>query len=153
MQPRARKIRVSIARQTLELFHGGKVLRRFAISTSKFGEGCEPGSYKTPLGRFVVAEKIGGGAAMGEVFKARVPLGKIGCEDEPDDFVQTRILWLAGLDEENGNTRERYIYLHGTNHESEIGRKASHGCVRMRNADIVELFEEVEEGTEVVIES
>lgn len=152
MQTRAAEIRVSIDRQTLELLQGEKVVRCFRVSTSKFGEGCEPGSYKTPLGRFFIAQKIGDGAAAGEVFKARVSLGRIGREDEADDHVQTRILWLAGRDQENQNTRERYVYIHGTNHESEIGTKASHGCVRMRNAEIIELYDLVDEGTAVRID-
>ena len=151
MQSSAQKVHISISRQTLELFHGGRLLRSYAVSTSKFGEGSEPGSRKTPLGRFRIAEKIGGGTALGEIFKSRVATGKIGGEGEEDDFVETRILWLDGLDPGNRNTCGRYIYIHGTNHESQIGTKASHGCVRMRNAEIVELFELVGEGTEVLI--
>lgn len=151
MQSSAQKVHISISRQTLELFHGGRLLRSYAVSTSKFGEGSEPGSRKTPLGRFRIAEKIGGGTALGEIFKSRVATGRTGCEGGEDDFVETRILWLDGLDPGNRNTHGRYIYIHGTNHESQIGTKASHGCVRMRNAEIVELFELVGEGTEVLI--
>ena len=151
MQSSAQKVHVSISRQTLEIFHGGGLLRSYAVSTSKFGEGCEPGSHKTPLGRFRIAEKIGGGAPPRAVFKNRVATGEIGCEGGEGDLVETRILWLDGLDPGNRNTHGRYIYIHGTNHESQIGTKASHGCVRMRNAEIVELFDLVEEGTEVWI--
>ena len=65
----------------------------------------------------------------------------------------TRILWLDGLDPENANTHERFIYIHGTNHEESIGEPASHGCIRMRNADVAALFEEVRIGTPVVIKA
>jgi len=86
------------------------------------------------------------------VFRSRVPLGR----DEPlpdtEDWVMSRILWLDGLDEHNANTRDRFIYIHGTKHENQIGRPASHGCVRMRNADVVDLFDLVDEGTPVIIE-
>jgi lipoprotein-anchoring transpeptidase ErfK/SrfK len=126
-------------------------MRSYPVSTSRFGEGFEPGSQKTPLGRFRIAQKIGAGAELGMIFKSRVATGRIGCEGEPDDFVETRILWLDGIDAENRNTRERYIYIHGTNHESMIGTKASHGCVRMRNVEIIELFDLVGEGTVVEI--
>ncbi|SRR5581483_3364890 len=152
MQSRARTIHVSIANQTMELREGGKVLRTFPVSTSLFGIGSEPGSFKTPPGRFEIAEKIGHDAPAGMVFKSRVPTGEIGGEENPDDLVQSRILWLHGLDEENANTRERYIYIHGTNHEDDIGTAASHGCVRMRNADVIELFDAVEQGTQVFIQ-
>jgi lipoprotein-anchoring transpeptidase ErfK/SrfK len=150
---RSMKIRVSIPNQRLDLIDGEKVVRSFSVSTSAHGIGSEPGSFKTPLGRFCIAEKIGDGAPHGMIFKSRVPTGEFGSEEHPDDLVQTRILWLHGLDEHNANTRDRYIYIHGTNHESAIGTPASHGCVRMRNADVAELFALVDAGTEVVIES
>jgi len=106
---------------------------------------------KTPLGNFRIAEKIGDGAATGTIFKARVALGP----DEPlpdtEDFVTARILWLDGVDEENANTRDRFIYIHGTKHEDKIGTPDSHGCIRMRDADVIELFALVDETTQVVI--
>jgi lipoprotein-anchoring transpeptidase ErfK/SrfK len=144
-------IHVSIGRQTLTL-HGGEEPRAYPISTSRFGPGTEPGSFKTPLGRFEIEKKIGGGVPLGAVFKSRVATGEIGGSSNPDDLVQTRILWLRGLDPENANTIERYIYIHGTNHEEEIGAPASHGCIRMRNADVAELYELVTEGTPVSIQ-
>ncbi len=85
------------------------------------------------------------------VFRGRVPTGEIGSEDVPEDLVQTRILWLEGLEPHNANTYGRYIYIHGTNHESQIGTACSHGCVRMRNHDVAEMFDLVEEGDEVCI--
>ena len=142
-------IHISIGRQRLELPHMG---RSYPVSTSQFGLGTEEGSFKTPPGRFEIAEKIGAGAPPGAVFKSRVATGALGDPADPEDLVQTRILWLHGLEPENANTRGRYIYIHGTNHEEEIGTPASHGCVRMRNSDIAELFELVAEGTPVTIQ-
>jgi len=159
MQPFPRKIRVSIADQRLELLEFSateRVMATFAVSTSGFGLGTEPGSNKTPLGRFAVGEKIGQGAPLGAVFVGRVPTGEVAAFENPEDprdQVTTRILWLEGLDPENANTRERYIYIHGTNHEEQIGEPCSHGCVRMRNADVVRLFDRVELGTQVTIEA
>ena len=98
------------------------------------------------------SEKIGAGAGAGVVFRSRVATAESGEGRAGEDLVLTRILWLEGAEEHNANTRERYIYIHGTNHEDAVGRPASHGCVRMRNADIIELFELVAEGAEVRIE-
>jgi lipoprotein-anchoring transpeptidase ErfK/SrfK len=145
-------IHISVRRQTLTLRRPGRKGRKYPVSTSRFGLGTEPGSFKTPLGRFEIAEKIGAGAPLGAVFKSRVPTGGTGDASNPEDLIQTRILWLRGLDPENANTHERYIYIHGTNHEGEIGTAASHGCVRMRNADVAELYELVAEGTPVLIQ-
>ena len=118
----------------------------------EFGLGTEPDTFKTPLGRFEISQKIGDGAALGAVFSSRVPTGETGDASNPGDLVQTRILWLHGLDPENANTLDRYIYIHGTNHEEEIGTPASHGCIRMRNADVADLYERVTEGTPVLIQ-
>jgi L,D-transpeptidase YbiS len=146
------QIRVHIATQTLDLVDAsGALLRRYAVSTSKFGTGFEPGSQKTPTGAFLVESKWGDGAPEGEIFVSRVATGKFGAEEDPTDHVQTRILWLTGLSEENANTHSRYIYIHGTNGESKLGTPASHGCVRMGNADVVDLFSLVEVGTPVWI--
>jgi len=153
MQSSRRKIRISVSAQRLDLLDGGKILHSFPVSTSAFGLGTEPGSFKTPTGIFSIVEKIGDGAAHGAVFKSRVPTGETGSEENPDDLIQTRILWLQGMEEHNANTRDRYIYIHGTNHESAIGTPASHGCVRMRNADVTKLYDLVDSGTEVVIET
>lgn len=144
-------ILVSIARQTLTLL-GPDFTLEYPVSTSQFGLGSEPGSFKTPLGRFEICRKIGADAPHGAVFEGRVPTGEIGDASNPDDLIQTRILWLDGIDPENANTRERYIYIHGTNHEETIGTPASHGCIRMRNADVADLYENVTEGTGVVIQ-
>lgn len=152
MQSPARSIHVDVARQILELREAEAVLESFPISTSGYGLGSEPGSFKTPVGAFEIAEKIGGGAPAGMIFRSRVPTGEFGTEEQPDDFVQTRILWLHGLEAQNANTHERYVYIHGTNHESQIGTPASHGCIRMRNDDVIRLFDAVEPGTPVFIQ-
>jgi L,D-transpeptidase YbiS len=151
MQSARTKIDVSVPDQRLILTRDGEELRSYPISTSRFGIGTEEGSLKTPLGRFRIAEKIGDGAAPGTIFKARVALGPDDPLPDTEDFITSRILWLDGLEEENANTRNRFIYIHGTKHEDEIGTPASHGCIRMRNADVIELFELVDETTQVVI--
>jgi len=146
------QIRVRVPSQTLELLdENGALLRQFVISTSRFGLGFEPGSNRTPTGRFLISDRIGDGAPLGEVFVGRLPTGRIGTEEDAGDNVQTRILWLDGVDPENLNTKSRYIYIHGTNAESQLGTPASHGCVRMGNQDIVELFDLVVVGTPVEV--
>jgi lipoprotein-anchoring transpeptidase ErfK/SrfK len=146
-------IHVSIKNQQLTVEENERPIRVYPVSTSRFGIGTEEGSLKTPTGRFRVADKIGGDMPESTIFVGRVPL-EIGQAPPPsEDLVMSRILWLDGLEEHNANTRDRFIYIHGTRHEDKIGTPASHGCVRMRNADVVELFELVEEGTPVVIEA
>lgn len=147
------QIRIHVPSQTLDLIEeSGDVSRRYVISTSRYGLGSEPGSNKTPTGNFRVAEKHGDGAGPGEIFISRVPTGKCGQEDDEKDHVQTRILWLAGLDPENANTYERYIYIHGTNAESLLGTPSSHGCIRMNNLDIIDLYDRVPVGASVQIQ-
>jgi lipoprotein-anchoring transpeptidase ErfK/SrfK len=147
-----KSIHVSIRDQQLTLKESEQPIRTYPVSTSRFGIGAEEGSFKTPTGRFRVAAKIGGDMPGGTVFVGRVPL-EIGQAPPPnEDFVMSRILWLDGLEEHNANTRDRFIYIHGTKHEDKIGTAASHGCVRMRNADVIELFDLVDEGTPVVID-
>jgi lipoprotein-anchoring transpeptidase ErfK/SrfK len=148
------RILVHVPSQTLDLLDdSGALLRRYACSTSKFGLGFEQGSNKTPTGRFRIAEKHGHGAPEGMIFKARQPTGEIGRAADDGDCVQTRILWLEGLDAENANTKERYIYIHGTNAGHLLGTPASHGCVRLSDADAVDLFDRAPENTEVVIDA
>ncbi len=144
-------LHVNVPRQTLEIRENGQILREFPVSTSRFGLGCEPGSYKTPLGKFAVSEKHGAGAPLGAHFVSRQFTGKIAGPGGDEDLVLTRILWLEGLEPGNANTKDRYIYIHGTNQEHLIGTPASHGCVRMKNADICELYELIPEGTPVEI--
>lgn len=145
------EIEISIRDQTLRLRHGNKVLRTYPISSSRFGLGTEAGSKKTPLGRFRIAEKIGHGLPAGTTFRSRSPLGPEAPPPPTEDWITSRILWLDGTDPENSNTKERYIYIHGTKHEDRMGRPDSHGCIRMRNADVIELFDLVHEGNAVRI--
>ena len=133
------------------LKRGRAVERRFPVSTSKFGLGEEEGSFQTPTGRFRIAQKIGAGEPHDVAYKARLPLRPSPKMLAADDLVMSRILWLDGLEPHNRNTFDRYIYIHGTNHEEDVGRPASHGCIRMKNADVAELFELVEVDTPVEI--
>src|SRR5207244_7252263 len=151
MESARNKIDVSVRDQRLILTLHGEELRSYPISTSRFGIGIQEGSMKTPLGRFRIAEKIGDGAAPGTIFKARVALGPDDPLPDTEDFVTSRILWLDGVDEHNANTRDRFIYIHGTKHEDEIGTPASHGCIRMRNADVIELFKLLDDTTQAII--
>jgi L,D-transpeptidase YbiS len=140
---------------------GDLLIREYPVSTAKNGLGERNGSYCTPRGRHRIAEKIGDGQPLYAVFKARVPTGEVwsrelaaktpGC-----DWILTRILWLEGMEKgkNKGGTvdsHSRYIYIHGTDEEHLIGKPVSHGCIRMKNADVVDLFNLVEEGTEVRI--
>src|SRR5437868_3910445 len=145
------KIQISVRAQRLTLRSGRKKVAAYPVSTSRFGLGSKEGSFKTPTGKFRVAEKIGEGMASGTGFKSRRPVKPTKNMLREDDLVMTRILWLDGLEPRNEDTHDRYVYIHGTNHEDEIGTAASHGCVRMKNADVIELFERVEEGTPVEI--
>jgi L,D-transpeptidase YbiS len=145
-------IEVTVADQTLRLFdEAGALLKTYVISTSKFGLGTESGSNRTPLGQFRIASKIGHEASAGTIFKSREPISLWDATPTDHDHVLTRILWLDGLEDHNANTRERYIYIHGTNQESLLGTPASHGCVRMANHDVIDLFARVPEGTPVTI--
>ena len=152
---------VDVSKQRLYLMDSETVKKEYAVSTSKHGTGSKKDSCKTPLGRHRIAKKIGTGGRLNEIYKDRKAAGKIALinnskEPSKEDFVTTRILWLEGL--EKGRNKggsvdsfKRYIYIHGTPDEGLIGRPASHGCVRMKNTEVAELFDLVEEGTEVVI--
>jgi lipoprotein-anchoring transpeptidase ErfK/SrfK len=148
-----KNVHISIRDQRLTLKENETPIRSYPVSTSRFGVGTEQGSMKTPTGRFCIAKKIGGEMPSGTIFQSRVPLRS----DEPlpptGDLVMSRILWLDGLDEQNANTRDRFIYIHGTKHEDKIGTPDSCGCVRMRNEDVIELFDFVDEATPIVIEA
>lgn len=146
------KLMVSMDRQTLEVIEGGRVAACFPVSTSARGPGCEEGSFRTPTGRFRIVEAIGAGMPSGTIFKARVPVGRWSPgDDTAGDLVLTRILRLDGLDPWNRNTLARYVYIHGTNDEDAVGRPAGHGCVRLRNADMIRLFDMTGVGDELEI--
>ena len=144
-------IKIFVDKQQLVLLENGEGIRTYPVSTSRFGLGFKEGSRKTPTGRFRIAEKIGEDAPPATVFKGRkrVPMSPDHSPD--DDLIVARILWLDGLGKRNANTRSRYIYIHGTNHEDEIGQPKSNGCVRMKNADVIELFDLVRVGTPILI--
>jgi L,D-transpeptidase YbiS len=156
------KITISIPAQLLELYDdAGKLLRRYAVSTGANGAGEEMDSNCTPRGRHIIRAKIGTGQPVNAVFVQRRPTGEIYspelAERQPGrDWILTRILWLSGC--ENGynrmgtcDTMRRYIYIHGTPDSTKTGVPGSHGCVRMRNAELLELFDLVPAGTQVEI--
>jgi lipoprotein-anchoring transpeptidase ErfK/SrfK len=153
MQTTSKIVHVSIPDQLLRVKEGDAVLQSYPISSSQFGIGTEEGSMKTPTGRFRIAEKIGADAPLGTVFRSRLPIGPAETADAGEDLVLSRILWLDGIEDHNANTLDRFIYIHGTNQEERIGEPASHGCIRMRNSDLVQLFESVDVDTPVVIEA
>ena len=140
----------------------GTVLHEYPVSTSKYGTGCQNGSEKTPLGLHRIADKLGGAMPVNEVFIGRIPQGSLEeCvergADLPDDVIMSRIMWLEGMEPGRNkggyvDTYQRYIYIHGTNHEDQIGTPTSIGCIRMRNQDVVDLFRLVDVGSEVLIE-
>jgi len=144
-------IYISIGEQKLRLFEGDALVAEYVVSSAANGIGFEEGSYCTPTGRFEVSEKIGDGEALGAIFKSRKPMGVWDGTPSDDDMILSRILRLNGLDAENANSMERYIYLHGTNHEALLGQPTSHGCIRMANADVVELFDRIELGAPLLI--
>ena len=129
----------------------GEIMKTWPVSTSRFGLGSIPNSNFTPLGRFRIAQKIGHGAPERTIFRSRLAMGQWDGTPAEEDYVLTRILWLEGMEEENANTFDRYIYIHGTNQEEAIGQPASHGCIRMSNAAVAALFDLVETGTQVEI--
>ena len=154
------KITIHIPAQTLELFDdGGKLLRRYPVSTGANGTGEENGSFCTPRGRHIVRAKIGAGRLPGTVFVRRRPTGEIytpqfGAQQPGRDWILTRILWLSGCEPGYNrlgscDTMRRYIYIHGTPDETSLGQPGSRGCIRMRNADVLELFDLVPAGTRV----
>jgi lipoprotein-anchoring transpeptidase ErfK/SrfK len=152
MQSSGKRIEISVAEQKLRLLDEGGVIAEYPVSTSRFGIGCEEGSHCTPTGEFTIGMKIGHDSELRTIFKSRRPEGTWREGDQTDkDLVLTRILWLDGIEAGNANTRDRYIYIHGTNQEDLIGTPASEGCIRMRNADVAELFERVDEQTPVSI--
>ncbi len=150
---------VSISKQKLYLIKGWKILRKYPVSTSKYGIGNKDGSYKTPLGMHCIMSKIGKNVAINEIFKARRRTGKIAKINNRNmqkDVITTRILRLKGLEPginkgKGIDSCKRCIYIHGTAAENLIGQPASQGCIRMKNKDVVELFNFVSKGTLVEI--
>lgn len=147
-----RRILVSIPRQTLELLdEKGRLLRRFPVSTGENGVGEQQGSHQTPRGRHLIRAKIGAGYPLHTVFSGRRPTGEIWTPELAEvfpgrDWILTRILWLSGCEPGFNrlgavDTMRRYIYIHGTAEGAPLGEPRSHGCIRMGNRDILELFD------------
>lgn len=141
---------IDIATQTLTLHQDAHVLRRYSVSTALKGAGQLKNSEQTPLGRHIIRAKIGAGKPLNTVFKARRPTGEIYASELAEkyphrDWILTRILWLSGCEVGknrlgNCDTMQRYIYIHGAPESEPMGVPASHGCIRMRNSDLIELF-------------
>lgn len=156
-----RWIKIEIDRQRLSLFDGETLLAEWPVSTALNGPGEQADSGCTPRGEHRVRIKIGEGHPPNTVFVARRPTGEVYSEklaaDQPGrDWILTRILWLTGHESGinrggNRDTLRRFIYIHGCPDAEPVGAPASHGCIRMRNADIIELFDRVEPGTRVLI--
>ena len=148
----APSIVVSVPDQKLALVENGVPVAQFPISTSKFGLGDRNNSYATPVGSLEIAAKIGANAPLGSVFKSRVRTGEILKPNAPGrDPIVTRILWLRGLESQNAQAYDRGIYIHGTPVENLIGRPASYGCIRMRSADVIRLFDATPVGTKLEV--
>lgn len=156
------KIAINIATQQLDLTDDtGRVVRRYGVSTAANGAGELAGSYCTPRGRHVIRARIGAGQPANAVFRGRRPTGEIytpelGAQFPDRDWILTRILWLSGCEtgyNRSGNcdTMRRYIYIHGTPDQVPFGMPGSHGCIRMHNADLIELYDLVSTGTVVEI--
>ncbi len=157
-----RWIRIRIATQELELLEGTRVLASYGVSTSARGAGERIGSEQTPRGAHEIAALIGAGAPRGAAFVGRRPTGEI-CTPElraarPDrDWILSRVIWLQGTEEGRNrggdvDTLSRYIYIHGTPESEPIGVPRSHGCIRMRNDDVIALFDLLEPGVLVQID-
>lgn len=147
-------VAVTLSDQKLTLFKKGKKVKDYSISSSKFGIGNTNGSNRTPLGIHAVSQKNGEGQPTGMVFKGCKPTGEVVDVDAAGrDPVVTRVIQLAGLENNNRSTHRRRIYIHGTPEERYIGQPASYGCIRMKSDDIVDLFGRVHRGMPVAIES
>lgn len=157
---------IKITSQQLEVYDAGKLMQRYTISTAKNGVGQAEGSGCTPLGLHCISEKIGAGLPINSVFVAREFTGEIYtpalAKQYPNrDWILTRILWLAGCEASVNqgiasdgsccDSKQRYIYIHGTPDTEAVGVPQSHGCIRMRNSDVITLFDWVHVGTPVNI--
>ena len=146
------QIVISTREQKLAVLDRGNLMAIYSVSTSKFGLGDWRGSRFTPLGQLQIAEKLGGNAPPGAVFKDRRRTGEIIQANSPGrDPIVTRILWLRGVEAQNANAFGRDIYIHGTPEEWKIGSPASYGCIRMRSSDIIQLYNIVGVGAAVTI--
>jgi lipoprotein-anchoring transpeptidase ErfK/SrfK len=155
------RIEISIPEQSLKLFDDEREVRRYSVSTSRNGPGERQGSFCTPRGEHIVRAKIGAGQPARTVFINRRPTGEIWTPELAErfpgrDWILSRILWLSGCEPGRNrlgevDTMRRYIYIHGSPDNVEMGKPGSIGCIRMRNQDVVALFERAPAGTEVSI--
>jgi len=166
LKPTSRLITVSIAQQLLEFYRDGCLVKSWVISTSRRPPSNVKDSLGTPRGLHEIAEKIGAGQPPGIVFRARVAIGRhfseLSPEEQTRNLITTRVLWLRGLEAgvnaevdalgQSVDSHQRYIYIHGTNHEDRLGMPFSGGCIEMPNLGIIELFEDVRSRDMVWIE-
>ena len=154
-------IDINIKTQKLTLFKNNKPLRSYFISSSSKGVGEQKNSFKTPRGEHIIRAKIGAGMPMNTVFDSRRPTGEtyspaLRAKNPKRDWILTRIMWLSGLEKGknrlgNCDTMQRYVYIHGSPDTAEMGKPGSHGCIRMHNKDLVELFDLTPAFTKVTI--
>jgi L,D-transpeptidase YbiS len=155
------RIEIDLARQRLTLLGSPGATRCWPVSTARNGAGERRGSEQTPRGRHVIRARIGGGLPAGAVLVGRRPTGEtwspaLARAHPGRDWILSRILWLSGLEVGRNrlgevDTMRRYIYIHGTPDDQPVGTPGSHGCIRMRNADVIALFDLAPAGTEVLI--
>lgn len=161
-EPKTKLIVVSASEQKLFLIENLKVTQSYTISTAKAGLGNSDGSYKTPLGVHRIAEKIGDKARVGTIFRSRKNTKRVAKilkkpgKKSKGDVITSRILWLSGMEpgiNKDGkvDSKSRFIYIHGTDEEGRLGKPVSHGCIRMSNQNVIELFDKVPVGTLVDI--
>ncbi len=143
-------INVSISLQQLTLIDNSKVIKSYPVSTAIKGIGQNKNSLQTPLGLHYIRAKIGKGLPAFTIFKGRRPTGELWSKENFElksnqDWILSRIMWLSGKELRvnrlgNFDTMQRYIYIHGTHDENQLGKPMSHGCIRMSNSDVIELF-------------
>jgi hypothetical protein len=160
IKPAERILIVRISTHTMQHYENGTLVKAYTISTSRKPPSNIKGSLGTPRGLHEIAERIGAGQAPGMVFRSRIPTGQHFSEiidsEQQNNLITSRILWLRGLEpgvNRGGqvDTYDRYVYIHGTNHEQRIGEPMSAGCVLMRNLDIIELYERVRASDQILI--
>lgn len=154
-------VEISVVHQSLQLKEGSRIVGQWSISTASNGVGNNMGSNQTPLGQHRIRACIGGNAPINTVFIGRRPTGEIFNQQLADkypqrDWILTRILWLCGEEKAvnrggDVDSQRRYIYIHGTPNSEPMGIPKSHGCIRMRNQDVIDLFDQVQPGTRVLI--
>ena len=148
----ATEIIISVPDQELAVIDRGKVISKYAISTSKFGLGDGNGTYRTPLGTLFVSAKFGDHLLAGAAIKDRVPTGEIVNANAPGrDAIVSRVIWLRGMEQQNRSACDRCIYIHGTPEERRIGAPASFGCIRMRSRDVIALYDLAHIGMHVTV--